>query len=122
MSNPFEYVKGINGNIDMTVDDDYNQFIINKNFSMFPDTVLFANEMNTKQVSNQMHYDYLVNSIRPRKRFKKWPKSAKTDDSLAWAIAEKYKYSYAKAVETLSILCEDDKEKLKKQLLELDNI
>ena len=122
MSNPFEYVKGINGNIDMTVDDDYNQFIINKNFSMFPDTVLFANEMNTKHVSDQMHYDYLVNSIRPRKRFKKWPKSAKTDNSLAWAIAEKYKYSYAKAVETLSILCEDDKEKLKKQLLELDDI
>jgi len=122
MSNPFEYVKGINGNIDMTVDGDYNQFIINKNFSMFPDTVLFANEMNTKHVSDQMHYDYLVNSIRPRKRFKKWPKSAKTDDSLAWAIAEKYKYSYAKSVETLSILCEDDKEKLKKQLLELDDI
>jgi len=122
MSNPFEYVKGINSNIDMTVDGDYNQFIINKNFSMFPDTVLFANEMNTKHVSDQMHYDYLVNSIRPRKRFKKWPKSAKPDDSLALSIAEKYKYSYAKAVETLSILCEDDREKLKKQLLELDNI
>lgn len=121
MSNPFEYVKGINSNIDMTVDGDYNQFIINKNFSMFPDTVLFANEMNTKQVSNQMHYDYLVNSIRPRKRFKKWPKSAKTDDSLAWAIAEKYKYSYAKAVESLSILCEDDIRKLKEQLLGFDD-
>ena len=49
--NPFEYLKAINiTKKDVMVDDiaenNYNSFIVNRSLSYFPDTVLFANEMN----------------------------------------------------------------------------
>lgn len=116
MTTPFEYMKLINAGEQTDVDDDYNQYIINMGMSFFPDTIFFANEMNTKQVSNQMHYDYLANSVRPRKRFKKWPKKSKTHNDDIVMIMHYYKYSRQKAKETLSILSDEQKKTIRKAL------
>jgi hypothetical protein len=63
-----------------------------------------------------LQHDYLINSIRPRSRYEKWPKAEKSSD--IDAIKEYYKYSDAKARSALSILSKGQlaiiKEKLEK--------
>lgn len=53
----------------------YLPYIINRQFSYFQDTVLFANEMNqASKLDTQMQYDFYRHAIRPRKRFARWVK------------------------------------------------
>jgi hypothetical protein len=53
----------------------YVPFMINRGLSYFPDTVLFANEMNMHPgLPPKMQYDFLKNGIRAKKRFSKWQK------------------------------------------------
>lgn len=76
----FDYVKAINNHQEIEITSDYSQFVINRNFSYFPDTLSYAAELNQYQLSDQNHYDFLFNSIRPRKRFTKWFKKSVGDD------------------------------------------
>jgi len=90
MSNPFDYVNSINQNKknlmrdsenDTLSEKGYNAFIINKALSYFPDTLLHANLMNQyHQLDNRPQYEFLLNSIRPKKRFAKWVKDAGDKD------------------------------------------
>lgn len=95
----------------------YEPFMVNKALSLSVDSVIDANDMNLYyDLPKRMQHDYLINSIRPRKRFEKWPKPDKSDDIAA--IKEYYKYSDAKARSALSILGKKQiaiiKEKLEK--------
>ena len=48
---------------------EYVPYIVSRCFSNFPDTIFYANELNAKIViDRKMHYDYLFNSVRKRKR------------------------------------------------------
>lgn len=88
--NPFDFVNSINNtkkNLIRECEDgsitekDYSSFLINKALSYFPDTLLYANEMNMNpHLEGLMQYEYLLNSIRPGKRFSKWAKPDKSDD------------------------------------------
>ena len=78
MISPFDYVKSINAgkNImrgtdnDSLMERDYNAFIVNRNYSLFADTVYLANEMNIRpNIDNRLQYEFLLNTLRPRKRF-----------------------------------------------------
>ena len=45
------------------------------------DTIMYANEMNHySMVDNKLQFDYLLNSIRPRKRFSPWAKKEINSD------------------------------------------
>ena len=72
--NPFECIKSINDTKkDIMVDDisekAYNAFIINKNFSHFNDTVLYANEMNRyHHLDHRLQFDFFINIIKKKKR------------------------------------------------------
>ena len=103
---PFDYIKAINKGEDLEVDSDYSQYLVNVFFSLFPDTVLFANEMNCVMVTDQQHFDYLRANIRPRARYKKWPKKQKESDENLALVMYYYKYSSQKAKEALAILNE----------------
>ena len=65
--NPFEYSKAINiTKQDIMVDDlaenDYNSFIVNRSLSYFPDTVLYANEMNRYHfLDKKLQYEFYLN-------------------------------------------------------------
>lgn len=99
--NPFEYVNSINyGKKDIMVDDiaekAYNGFMVNRSLSYFPDTVLLANEMNQNaHLDKRMQYDFLMKTVRKRKRFSKWGK-ASTEKEIE-AIKIVYGYSNDKA-------------------------
>jgi hypothetical protein len=97
--------------------DKYDAYIVNKAFSLTADTILYANDMNLHyNLPKLLQHDYLINSIRPRSRYEKWPKAEKSSD--IDAIKEYYKYSDAKARSALSILSKGQlaiiKEKLEK--------
>lgn len=106
--NPYEYLNSINyTKKDIMVDDiaesKYNGFLINRSLSYFPDTVMFANEMNRwHHLDNRLAFDFYINTIRKRKRFSKWIKPEKEND--IDVIKEYYGYSNEKARQALSIL------------------
>ena len=114
MISPFDYVKSINAgkNImrgtdnDSLMERDYNAFIVNRNYSLFVDTVWIANEMNIRpNIDNQLQYEFLLNTLRPRKRFADWVKRESSED--VSVIKEYYGYSNKKAIEALSVLSEE---------------
>ena len=56
-------------------DRDYNSFVVNRTLSYFSDTVAFANEMNFRaHTPPKSQFDFLINTVRKRKRFAKWIK------------------------------------------------
>ena len=82
---PFDFINSItykkNISMDGTIEGMYSPFITNRALSQFIDCILLANEMNTRHhIDNKLQYDYLINRIRPRKRFKKWDKKQDNED------------------------------------------
>ena len=114
---PFDYVRSISETKEKLEDlSGYAPYMINRALSLYPDLIFDVNIMNLfPGVTNQMHYDFYLNSIRKQKRYgKKWPKPEK-DDQIQM-IMNFYKYSKDKAKEALKILTEDDLEIIAKKL------
>jgi hypothetical protein len=81
----------------------YNAWLTNKTLSYFQDTILYANEMNKSyHLSNQMQFDYFLNSINKRKRHSKQAKKTVTED--VKDVSRYFGYSLKKAEEALSVL------------------
>ncbi len=117
-----EYLKAINHSKETLLDTDdefvekkYMPFIINRCLSYFPDTIFYVNEMNAcPSVDKKMHFDYLLNIIRKRKRYSKW---LKTEESQRVnVIKEYYGYSDRKAREVVNIFTDSDIEEMAKYL------
>ena len=87
---PFDYINSINftkKNLMRGTENDqlsekaYVPYITNKTLSYFTDTLLYANEMNKlSHLDSKLQYEFLLNSIRPKKRFAKWHKPEQDDD------------------------------------------
>lgn len=119
MPNPFDFIKSINEKnhiMDSFSEPDYVPFLVNRGFSLFPDTIAFANRMNlNSNLDNAMQYDYLYHSIGKKKRFKKWPQKTKVNSTNIDLISQKYKYSVSKTKTALSVLTEKQIDIIKKQ-------
>ena len=93
----------------------YNSYIINKSLSYFPDTIMQSNTVNMYfNLDNRMKYDFLLNSIRKRKRFTPWVKS--TAEENIEVIKMYFNVGNEKANEILSLLNENHINKIKEQL------
>jgi len=95
----------------------YEPFIVNRGLSFFADTILYANEMNRLALlDREPQFAYLLNSIRPRKRYSKWLKQDKIEK--LDIVSEYFGYSKSKAKDIINILTDDQikiiKEKLQK--------
>jgi hypothetical protein len=121
--NPFDYVNAINftkNDIIASADNkelaekSYNPFIVNRTLSYFVDTVLAANEMNTRQIDNRLQFEFLLNTVRRKKRFAKWAK--KRDDDLVELVKEHYGFSTKKAIQALSVLTEQQKQAIRTRM------
>jgi hypothetical protein len=96
---------------------EYVPFIINRCLSYFPDTIFYSNEMNRlNQIEKRLHFDYLRFSVRKRKRFSKWFKEEKYKD--LELIKKVYGYSNKKAKDILSIISEEDIQKIRDMIPE----
>lgn len=88
---------------DPSLKEHYNSFIVNKAFSLYPDTIMLANEMNMNHhISQHMQHAFLFNSIRKRKRWAKWPK--KINNNTISMIASAYNVNYNKAMSISKLL------------------
>ncbi len=123
MANPFDFIKAINEHKDIIRESenpeqmakDYSAFMVNRGLSYYPDTVLYANEMNMlAHLESLLQFDYLLNSIRPRKRFSKWSK--KREDSDLEAVREYFGYGHTKAQQALAVLSTQQLEQMKQKL------
>jgi len=119
---PFDFINAINlTKKDLFAEDpmakkDYTPFIVNRGLSYFPDTVLYANEMNRNAgIPEDWQFFFLLNSISKKKRFSKWHKKDAETESLR-LVKEYFGYSDAKANEALSILTEDQLTMIKEKL------
>jgi hypothetical protein len=108
--NVFEFVSSINhtkvdlmsgSENDKAAEEFYNPFVVNRSLSYFVDTLFYANEINKYDIDKKLQYHYLLNSVRPSKRFAKWvkPEVEHLED-----IKQYYGYSTEKARQVLSVL------------------
>ena len=116
---PFDLINSITYKKDIVMDNSnegsYNPFITNRSLSQFIDCILLANEMNQRHhIDNKLQYDYLINRIRPRKRFKKWDK--KQDNENIEIIKEYYSCNNDKARVIYSLLSKQQIDIIKKKL------
>lgn len=99
------------------IEEAYNPFIINKSLSHFPDTIMQSNTMNQYfEIDKKLQYDFLLNSIRKKKRFTKWIKSNIEEN--VDIVKQYYKVSNEKAFEILSLLNDTQIMTIKNELSE----
>ena len=118
--NPFEYCNAINYTkknimIDDITEKAYAPYMVNRQLSYFPDTVLAANEMNRNHhLDNRLQFDFFINIIRKRKRFSKWYKPETISD--LDAVKKYYGYSNEKARQVLTLLSPEHINELKRKV------
>jgi hypothetical protein len=115
MSNPFIYVDSISYSkknlMRDTANDDlaergYKPFLTNRSLSYHQDAILYANEMNMRPAAeHKLQYEYLLNSLRKRKRYSKWKKQ--DPDATVEMIMEYFGYGRSKAEDALRVLTDE---------------
>ena len=116
------YLKSINETKEHLLDSDdpmlekkYSPFIINKCLAPFNDTIMLVNEMNQRHhLDSKLQYDFLLNTIRSKKRYAPWIKADKLKD-LEY-LKEYFGYSNEKAKAALQILDNDQIKTIKDSL------
>ena len=119
---PFDFINAINlTKKDLLAEDslavkDYSPFLVNKGLSYFPDTVLYANEMNLNGgIPNDWQFYFFLNSIPKKKRFSKWHKKDAHTESFR-LVKEYYGYSDEKTKEALTVLSDIQVAMIKEKL------
>jgi len=93
----------------------YPPFIINKCLAPFPDTIMLVNEMNLhNHLDKKLQFDFLLNSLRTRKRFTPWLKASK-QKNLEY-VKEYYGYNNEKAKSALKLLNDEQIKAIKDSL------
>ena len=101
--------------VDDIAESKYTPFMVNRSLSYFPDTILFANEMNINHhLDNRLQFDFFINIVKKKKRFSKWLKPIEISD--LDVVKEYYGYSNEKARSVLSLFTDEQLTELKKRI------
>ena len=93
----------------------YPPFIVNKCLAPFPDTILLVNEINQlHHLEKKLQFDFLLNSLRTRKRYAPWLKAKKLKN-LEY-VKEYYGYNNEKAKLALDLLNDKQISAIKRKL------
>ena len=91
---------------DPSLEKEYPPYIINRCFSGHLDAIMFANEMNQYHfLDKKMQYDFLLNTLRTKKRYSPWLRQEKIKD--LDLVKSYYGYSNEKAKQALRILTKE---------------
>ena len=91
---------------DPSLEKEYSPYIINRIYSGHLDSVMFANEMNRYSfLPRTTQYDFLLNTLRPKKRFSPWLRKDEIKD--LDLVKRYYGYSNEKAKQALRILTKE---------------
>jgi hypothetical protein len=106
---PFDFLNAINETKKDLIKEDpsnekeYSAWMVNRGLSFFPDTVMYANEMNQRHYASvKWQFHFLLNSIPRKKRFSKWFK--REEEKNLRLVMDCYGYSSEKAKQVLGIL------------------
>jgi hypothetical protein len=115
MTKPFDYVNSIThtkenlmrgSDNDSLMEKGYSPFLTNRSLSYHHDTVAQANEMNMRHtVDHLLQYEFLLNTVRSKKRYAKWDKKSNHGD--LEIVKEYFNYNDLKATQALTVLSED---------------
>jgi len=123
LHDPWDYVNSINDNKTLftneenfeTIEKEYNPWLVNKAFSYHADTISLANYVNSMYHSDKkLQYDFLINTVSPKKRFAKWAKKEKRGD--IELVKQVYGYSQRKAEVALSLLSAEQIKELRRRI------
>ena len=93
----------------------YPAFIVNKVLSGFQDTIMLVNEMNRNHfLDRDMQFQFLLNSIRSKKRFTPFLRASKIKD--IECVKEYYGYNNEKAKTALDLLTKEQLKLIKEKL------
>ena len=118
-----DYLKAINVSKESLLDSEDEQwekkfapFIVNKCVAPFEDTVMLVNEINQlHHLDKKLQFDFLINSLRPRKRYAPWMKAKKLKN-LEY-VKEFYGYNNEKAKIALDILTDEQISAIKQKMI-----
>lgn len=128
MANPFDYMTRINKKEGIDPRENlnefhgvYSQYLANRNFSYFVDTILSAQDMNIRGlpdygIDDLTHFDYMNESIKKGVRYGKWDKPNKSDT--IDLICSVYNYTVKKANEVIDLFTDEDIKQLKQKIYE----
>ena len=92
----------------------YPPYIVNRCLSGHIDAILFANEVNKYPLlDKRLQYDFLLNSLRKRKRFTPWLKKEQVED--LDLVKSHYGYSNEKAKVAVNLLTKTQLETIRNQ-------
>jgi len=116
---PFDFLNSINDKKRIewsaAVEKDYAAFMCNRGLGYFPDTVLIANEMNTRShLDKKMQYDFLMAVVPKGRRMTKWNKVE--ENPTVELLVEVYSYSRQYAGTLVDLLSEQDIDDLKQRV------
>ena len=100
---------------DVMYEKKYPAYVVNKCLAPFNDTIMLVNEMNRNHhLDKKLQYDFLLNSLRTRKRFAPWMRSSKSKN-LEY-VKEYYGYNNEKGKSALNILNDEQIKQIKEKL------
>ena len=115
MTNPFDYVNAVTSSKkdmmrgtenDELAEKGYNPYLTNRSLSYHQDCILYVNELNRfGDLDNLLQFDFLLNSLRPKKRYAKWIKPEQNED--LESVMEYFGYSRVKAERAMIALTKE---------------
>ena len=117
-----EYLKAINQTKETLMDSEdvmwekkYSPYISNRCLYPHLDTILLVNEMNIYNgLDSKLQFQFLLNSIRSKKRFAPWLKTSKIKN--LELVKEYFGYSDQRAKEVLNVLTDENISYMKTKL------
>ncbi len=117
-----DYLNAINHTKERLLDSDdedwekkYPPFVVNKCVYPFQDTIMLVNEINQlPHLDKKLQFDFLINSVRSRRRYTPWLKANKLDN--LEDVKEYYGISNEKAKQALDILTDEQIATIKQKL------
>lgn len=100
---------------DPSIEREYAPYVINRCLSGHIDCIMLVNEMNiNNRLDKKLQYDFLINTVRTKKRFSPWIKKEKIKN-LEY-VKSYYGYSTEKAEQALRILSDEQINFIKQKL------
>lgn len=92
----------------------YDSFLINRAMSQHADSIMYANEMNKHpELDKLLQHDFYFHILSRKKRYGKWAKADKEDESVLNLIIKHYKVNRIHAKQYLELMTKDHIKALK---------
>ena len=100
---PFSIINDINAGREIENPEKFDPWLTMVYYSLFPDTIYYAQMMNlNSDLLPDVQMQYFINTVKPLKRWRKWPKKSVSEDIKL--LQEVFGYSENKAKTALVVL------------------